>query len=79
MHDIKEVGVILLIEKAQHRERYMAGAKKRDDRLLKAVRRTNESDFALLTYYNAENNRARSLTGFQERLEIATLASNLKY
>jgi hypothetical protein len=30
-------------------------------------------------YYNAENNRARSLAGFQERLEVAILASNMEY
>ena len=47
----------------------MAGAKKHNDRQLMAIRRTIESDFSLLTYYNAENNRARSLTGFQARLE----------
>ena len=44
-----------------------------------AIRRTIESDFSLLAYYNAENNRARSLTGFQERLEVAILASNIAY
>ncbi|NRN80004.1 hypothetical protein IMAU30115_00160 [Lactobacillus helveticus] len=32
------------------------GAKKHDDRQLMAIRRTIESDFSLLTYYNAENN-----------------------
>ncbi|NHL84031.1 IS982 family transposase, partial [Lactobacillus helveticus] len=37
------------------------------------------SDFSLLTYYNAENNRARSLIDFQSRLEIAILAYNLAY
>ncbi|MDG9731632.1 IS982 family transposase, partial [Lactobacillus helveticus DSM 20075 = CGMCC 1.1877] len=46
---------------------------------LMAIRRTIESDFSLLTYYNAENNRARSLTGFQARLEIAILTYNLAY
>lgn len=59
--------------------RNMKGTKEHNDQLLKAVRRTIESDFALLSYYNAENNRARSLAGFQERLEIAILASNLEY
>ncbi|MEK3519010.1 IS982 family transposase, partial [Lactobacillus crispatus] len=44
-----------------------------------AIRRTIESDFSLLSYYNAENNRARSLVGFQQRLEIAILAYNMAY
>ncbi|MBN6048792.1 IS982 family transposase [Lactobacillus helveticus] len=57
----------------------MAGAKKHNDRQLMAIRRTIESDFSLLTHYNAENNRARSLTGFQARLEIAILTYNLAY
>lgn len=57
----------------------MAGAKKHNDRQLMAIRRTIESDFSLLTYYNTENNRARSLTGFQARLEIAILTYNLAY
>ena len=57
----------------------MEDAKKHNNRQLMAIRRTIESDFSLLTYYNAENNRARSLTGFQERLETAILASNLAY
>ncbi|NRO65870.1 hypothetical protein IMAU50079_00586 [Lactobacillus helveticus] len=55
------------------------GAKKHNDRQLMAIRRTIESDFSLLTHYNAENNRARSLTGFQARLEIAILTYNLAY
>ncbi|KRM97850.1 hypothetical protein FD18_GL000795 [Lactobacillus taiwanensis DSM 21401] len=42
----------------------MAETKKHSNRLLMAIRRTVESDFSLLTYYNAENNRACSLTGF---------------
>ncbi|KRN11638.1 transposase (IS4 family) [Lactobacillus gigeriorum DSM 23908 = CRBIP 24.85] len=57
----------------------MKGAKEHNNHQLMAVRRTIESDFSLLTYYNAENNRARSLTGFQARLEIAILAYNLAY
>ncbi|EQM96357.1 hypothetical protein HMPREF0507_02441, partial [Lactobacillus crispatus MV-1A-US] len=57
----------------------MTGAKKHNDHQLMAIRRTIESDFSLLTYYNAENNRARSLIGFQSRLEIAILAYNLAY
>ena len=36
-------------------------------------------DFSLLSYYSAENNRARSLAGFQERLEVAILAYNMAY
>ncbi|KRL38543.1 hypothetical protein FC11_GL000614 [Lactobacillus helveticus DSM 20075 = CGMCC 1.1877] len=32
------------------------GAKKHNDRQLMAIRRTIESDFSLLTSYNAENN-----------------------
>ncbi len=44
-----------------------------------ALRRTIESDFLLLSYYNAENNLARSLAGSQERLEIAILAYNMAY
>ena len=57
----------------------MQGAKERNDHQLMAIRRTIESDFSLLSYYNAENNRARSLTGFQERLEAAVLAYNMAY
>ena len=57
----------------------MAGTKKHNDHQLMAIRRTIESNFSLLTYYNAENNRARSLTGFQARLEIAILTYNLAY
>ena len=44
-----------------------------------AIRRTIESNFSLLSYYNAENNCARSLIGFQERLEVAVLAYNMAY
>ena len=42
----------------------MQGAKEHNDHQLMAIRRTIESDFSLLSYYNAENNRARNLTGF---------------
>ena len=42
-----------------------------------AIRKSIESDFSLLSYYNAENNRARSPVGFQQRLEIAILAYNM--
>ena len=44
-----------------------------------AIRRSIESDFSLLSYYNTENNRARSPVGFQQRLEIAILAYNMAY
>ena len=57
----------------------MAGAKEHNDHQLMAIRRTIESDFSLLTYYNAETNQARSLIGFQSRLEIAILTYNLAY
>lgn len=36
--------------------RNMKGAKKHNDHQLMAIRRTIESDFSLLSYYNAENN-----------------------
>ena len=57
----------------------MQGVKEHNDHQLMAIKRTIESDFSLLSYYNAENNRARSLTGFQERLEVAVLAYNMAY
>ncbi len=57
----------------------MQGAKEHNDHQLMAIRRTIESNFSLFSYYNAENNRARSLTGFQERLEVAVLAYNMAY
>ena len=57
----------------------MQGARRHNDHQLMAIRRTIESDFSLLSYYNAENNRARSLAGFQQRLEIAILAYNMAY
>ena len=44
-----------------------------------AIRRAIESDFFLLSYYNTENNRARNLAGFQQRLEIAILTYNMAY
>ena len=49
----------------------MADAKKHNSHRLMAIRRTIESDFSLLTYYNAENT--------QVRLEVAILAYNLAY
>ena len=57
----------------------MKNASKHNKHYLMTLRRTIESDFSLLSYYNAENNRARSLTGFQERLEVAVLAYNMAY
>ena len=57
----------------------MADARKYNAHQLMAIRRTIESDFSLLTYYNAENNRARSLIGFQSRLEVEILTYNLAY
>ena len=57
----------------------MQGARRHNDHQLMAIRRTIESDFSLLSYYNDENNRARSLAGFQQRLEIAILAYNMAY
>ena len=57
----------------------MKNAQKHNKHYLMALRRTIESDFSLLSYYNAENNRARSLASFQERLEVAILAYNMAY
>lgn len=57
----------------------MTGAKQHNSRCLAAIRRTIESDFALLKGYGVENNRARTLVGFQQRLEIAILTYNLGY
>jgi hypothetical protein len=57
----------------------MKNAQKHNKHYLMALRRTIESNFSLLSYYNAENNRARSLAGFQERLEVAILAYNMAY
>lgn len=57
----------------------MKNAQKHNKHYLMALRRTIESDFSLLSYYNAENNRARSLAGFQERLEVTILAYNMAY
>lgn len=57
----------------------MKNARKYNNQYLMALRRKIESDFSLLSYYNAENNRASSLAGFQERLEVAILAYNIAY
>ncbi|QQP29523.1 IS982 family transposase [Lactobacillus ultunensis] len=73
--ELKHMGYVLWTPYRKN----MQGARKHNNHQLMAVRRTIESDFALLSYYNAENNRARSLTGFQERLEIAVLAYNMAY
>lgn len=43
----------------------MAGTKEHNSHILKAICRTIETDFSLLKYYNAKNNRARILTVFQ--------------
>lgn len=58
----------------------MKGAKQHNDRKLKAIRRTIESRFAVLTQqYSVENNLGRSLAGFQLRLEVAILVYNLGF
>lgn len=67
---LKQTGYILWTPHCKN----MKDAKKHNDNELMAIRRTLDSDFSLLTYYNAENNRTRSLIGFQERLETAILA-----
>ena len=74
-HQLKKMGYILWTPYRKN----MKNAKKHNNHYLMALRRTIESDFSLLTYYTAENNRARSLTGFQERLEVAILAYNMAY
>ena len=38
------------------------------------IRRIIENDFSLLSYYNIENNLARSLARLQQWLDIAILA-----
>ena len=58
---------------------YRKNMKNAQKHYLMSLRRTIESDFSLLSYYNAENNRARSLVGFQERLKVAILAYNMAY
>ena len=52
----------------------MQGAKDHNNHQQMAVRRTVESDFTLLSYYNVENNRARNIAGFQEHLEISSFS-----
>ena len=73
--ELKRMGYVLWTPYRKN----MNGSKKHSDHQLMAIRRTIESDFSLLSYYNAENNRARSLIGFQQRLEIAILAYNMAY
>jgi len=46
----------------------MKDGKKHNNHQLLAIRRTIMSDFSLLSYYNAKNNRARYLAGFQQHL-----------
>lgn len=72
---LKQMGYILWTPFRKN----MKGNKEHNDHQLMAIRRTIESDFSLLSYYNAKDNRARSLSGFQERIEIAVLASNMSY
>ena len=73
--NLKRMGYVLWMPYRKN----MQGARRHNDHQLMAIRRTIESDFSLLSYYNAENNRARSLAGFQQRLEIAILAYNMAY
>ena len=73
--ELKRMGYVLWTPYRKN----MKGSKKHNDHQLMAIRRTIESDFSLLSYYNAENNRARSLIGFQQRLEIVILTYNMAY
>ncbi|MGM0123421.1 hypothetical protein IGI37_000787 [Enterococcus sp. AZ194] len=58
----------------------MAGAKKHNKDPLKSIRRTIESRFAILAQeYGIERNIARSLTGFQVKIECVLLVYNLGY
>ena len=76
LHDqLKQKGYILWTPYRKN----MAKAKEHNNHKLMAIRRGIETNFSLLTYYKAEDNRARSLIGFQQRLEVAILASNLEY
>lgn len=74
-NQLKQVGYILCTPYRHN----MKNAKKHNNPQLMVIRRTIDSDFNLLSYYNAESNRARSLIGFQERLEVAILTSNMAY
>ena len=51
-HQLKKMGYILWTPYRKN----MKNAKKHNNHYLMALRRTIESDFSLLTYYNAENN-----------------------
>lgn len=59
--------------------RNMRGARKHNAHLLMADRRTIETEFSKLANYNIENDRARCLIGYQERLDLAVLVSNMSY
>lgn len=59
--------------------RNMRGARKHNAHLLMADRRTIETEFSKLANYNTENDRARCLIGYQERLDLAVLVSNMSY
>ena len=82
VHDAKET--VELITNAHPDNRYLLG----DEGYLgkNLHQRLEQMGYTLwtpyrtfLSYYNAENNRARSLAGFQERLEVAILAYNMAY
>lgn len=51
----------------------MKGAKQHNKRELMAIRRTIESVFSVLKYYEIENILARSIDGFQQTVEIIVL------
>ncbi|GHN65281.1 hypothetical protein ME808_18520 [Lactobacillus delbrueckii] len=44
-----------------------------------AIRRTIESVFSVLKYYEIENILARSIDGFQQTVEIIVLTYNISY
>ena len=57
----------------------MKGAKQHNKRELMAIRRTIESVFSVLKYYEIENILARSVDGFQQTVEIIVLTYNISY
>ena len=58
----------------------MKGAKEHNSYKLQTVRRRIETSFSVLeSSYNIQQNRARSLTGFQTRFEISILSYNLGF
>ena len=57
----------------------MKGAKQHNKRELMAIRRTIESVFSVLKYYEIENILARSVGGFQQTVEIIVLTYNISY